>query len=153
MFLYDSGYSSANQRTLEVIAKLVHSAEQSFQVHMMNVAKQSGGVDCGLYTLANMTCLLLEYDPTTLIFDKDELLPHLVQVLQCSKITKFPVKLRRHPFSRVQKILTCKVYCYCRLPEWSCGDTMVCSDRCQEWYHLECLVPGAAQVKNWFCKL
>ena len=134
-----------------MIAKLFHSAEQSFQVHMMNVAKQSGSMDCGLYTLANMTCLLLEADPTTLIFGKDELRPHLVQVLQCSKITKFPVKLCRHPFSRVQKILTCKVYCFCRFPEWSCGDTMVCCGRCQERYHIEYLVPGAAQVKNWFC--
>ena len=37
IFLYDSVYSSASERTLEVIAKLVHSAEQSFQVYMMNV--------------------------------------------------------------------------------------------------------------------
>ena len=76
----------------------------------MNVAKQSGSVDCGLYILANNDCLLLEADPTTLIFDKDELRPHLVQVLQCSKITMFPVKLCRHPISRVQKNFNSSYY-------------------------------------------
>ena len=65
----------------------------------MNMAKQSGSADCGLYTLANLTSLLLKTDPTTVIFDKDELL------------------------SRVQKLHTCPVFCYCSLPEWSCGDT------------------------------
>ena len=124
MFLYDSAYPSASKYTLEVIAKLIRSAEQSFQVHIMNVAKQSGSVDCGLYTLANLTSLLLKTDPTTVIFDKDELRPHLVEMLECGKISMFPVKLHRWPVSRVQKLHTCPVFCYCRLPEWSCGGTM-----------------------------
>ena len=39
----------------------------------MNMAKQSGSADCSLYTLANLTSLLLKTDPPTVIFDKDEL--------------------------------------------------------------------------------
>ena len=61
----------------------------------MNVAKQSGSVDRGLYTLANLTSFLLKTDPTIVIFDKDELRPHLVEMLECGKMSMFPVKLHR----------------------------------------------------------
>ncbi len=42
--LYDSVYSSASKNTLKLIAQLIPSRERSFQVQMMNVAKQSGSV-------------------------------------------------------------------------------------------------------------
>lgn len=152
LFLYDSVYSSASKYTLEVIARLIQSKEQSFQVNVMNVAKQSGSVDCDLYTLAYITCLVLKRDPTTVVFDKDELRPHLVEVLQSGKVDMFPIKLQGRPVNRIQRLLTCKVYCLCRLPEWSHGDTMISCNKCQERFHLECLATSLPGDGYWLCK-
>ena len=92
VFLYDSVYSLASNDTLHIIAQLVQSKEQSLRIQLMNVAKQSGSVDCGLYALAILTSLLLNTDPTIIVFESDEMRPHLVQILQCGKVSMFPIR-------------------------------------------------------------
>ena len=84
----------------------------------MNVAKQTGASDCGLYALAAMTCLAVGVDPVTVVFDNEELRPHL------AKVTPFPVKKRRRPADPVASVQDCLIYCCCRLID--AGEKMVC---------------------------
>ena len=41
----------------------------------MNVGKQVGGVDCGLYAIAFITHLALGKDPTSIVFSQADLRP------------------------------------------------------------------------------
>ncbi len=132
--LYDSAYSSASMDTMETIARLVQCKKNSFSILLMNLARQIGSVDCGLYTLATLTCLATGVDPTCVVFDQDELRPHLVKVLEHGTVSAFPVKKKRRPADLVS--MECKVYCHCRLNENDSG--MICCDHCQEWFHFEC---------------
>ena len=116
---YDSVYSLASNDTLHIIAQLVQSKEKSLRIQLMNVAKQSGSVDCGLYALAMLTCLLLNTDPTTIVFESDEMRPHLVQILQCGKVSMFPIRKHRQPTDKVLRNQEIQIYCYCRLPDWA----------------------------------
>ena len=89
IYIYDSAYASACSSTLAIIAQLVHSKDRSIQVQLMNVAKQAGASDCGLYALATMTSLAVGVDPITVIFNNEELRPHFAKVLETGTITAF----------------------------------------------------------------
>ena len=150
MWLYASAYTSISTDTLEVIAQLVHTKEQSIKIQMMNVAQQSGTTDCALYAMAVITCLALGMDPLSVILNRDELRPHLVKSLETRTISIFPVKKHRRPVNRVTKVEICLVYCHCRLPDD--GQKMVCCDKCGEWYHLHCIsAPIPESDNSWFC--
>ena len=132
---YDSVYLLASNETLHIIAQLVQSKERSLRIQLMNVAKQSGSVDCGLYALAMLTCLLLNTDPTTIVFESDKMRPHLVQILQCGKVSVFPIRKHRQPVEKVLRNQEIQIYCYCRLPDWAHDSAMVCCDSCHNWFH------------------
>ena len=44
--------------------------------------KQRGAADCALYAMAVATCLAFQNDPTTLVFDQEELRPHYIEIMQ-----------------------------------------------------------------------
>lgn len=69
--LYDSAYSSASSDTLCVISQLVQCMEPSYGINVMNIAKQIGVLDCGLYAIAILTSLAFDQDPTTIAFTLD----------------------------------------------------------------------------------
>ena len=71
--LYDSSYSSCSADTLEVVAQLVRSNNPSIEVHVMNVAKQSGSSDCALFAMGTITCLALDIDPLRVVYDQEQL--------------------------------------------------------------------------------
>ena len=129
--LYDSAYTSASTDRLEVIPQLVRSKDQ---IQVMNVAKQTGTADCALYAMAMIASLGLGIDPLSVVLNQEELRPHLVNTLEVVTVSAFPVIKHRRPASRVAKVEACPVYCYCRLPDN--GETMVCCDHCEDWFHL-----------------
>ena len=61
---------------MEAIANLTRCREKSFTVQIMFVQKQSGAVNYLLYAMAVATCLAHKEDPTTIIFDQNELRTH-----------------------------------------------------------------------------
>ena len=121
----------------------------------MNIQKQTNLVDCGLYSIAVLTSLLLGDDPTTLVYNKDELRSHLLEVLETKVISPFPISQTRRPATRVAKIEKCFVFCICRLPDN--GENMICCDNCEEWFHFKCLnTLNATETSfvtenNWYC--
>ena len=48
-----------------------------------------------------MTCLAMNIDPLSVIFDKEELRPHLSHILEQGKIVTFPVLRKRKVQSRI----------------------------------------------------
>ena len=67
IYLYDSAYSSASTDKIEVVAQLVRSTKRFIEIQVMNVAKQSGSVDCALFAMATITCLALDTDPLSVV--------------------------------------------------------------------------------------
>jgi len=53
----DSLYSSVNEDTETIIVRLLFSTSTTIEINMMNVTKQRGTTDCGLYAIAMLTCL------------------------------------------------------------------------------------------------
>ena len=102
--VYDSVYTSLSEDTWAVIAQLIRCSRKSIEVKVMNVAKQSGCVDCALYCMAMVLNLALGNDPTELVFNQPDLCPHLVQWLESSTLSPFPTLKRRKSANEVVKI-------------------------------------------------
>ena len=151
VYLYDSAYTSVTTDTLDMIAQLLRSKDHCIQIQIMNVAKQTGTTDCGLYAIAIITCLALGMDPVSVVFKPEELRPHFVKVLETGTITAFPVVKHRRPTDRVKNVEVVSVYCYCRLPDN--GEAMVSCDKCEEWYHIHCITGPmpTSTPESWFC--
>lgn len=82
LHFYDSAYSNISAGTLQVIAQLMKSSDKSIDIKLMNVSKQSGSVDCGLYAIATITSLALGKDPTTEVFHQDKMRSHLIKIFE-----------------------------------------------------------------------
>ena len=55
--VYDSMYATVVTYTKKQIASIVSSSEKEIKLKMMNVQKQNGGCDCGLFAIAFATAL------------------------------------------------------------------------------------------------
>ena len=101
--VYDTSFTSLNKGTLKTIAQLVHCKSNSLMTNLMNIARQTGSTDCGLYATAIATCLALGRDPLTVIFNQQELRDHFLKVLKTGVVEPFPVLKRRRVSNRVLK--------------------------------------------------
>ena len=106
-------------------------------LHVMNVAKQSGSSDCALFAMPTIICLALEIDLLRVLYDREQLRPHLVKIVEADKVTPLPVLKHLRPATRVSKVEVRLIFCHCRLPDN--GDEMICCDTCDEWFHVRCI--------------
>ena len=156
VYLYDSSNKSASGSTEKTIAQLVHSKDKHISIHIMNISKQAGNTDCGLFAMASLTLLALKMDPTTVVFEQKDLRQHLIQSFEKRAITSFPISKTRRPASSVSNIQHLPIYCYCRLPDD--GTKMSGCDSCKEWFHDHCIIrlkgipPKKGEPGNWYCK-
>lgn len=62
----------------------------SVTVHIMNVSKQAGTQDCGLFAIAFMTSLAYGNNPTTEVYRQDEMRAHLSTCFEKNVMQCFP---------------------------------------------------------------
>ena len=115
VLLYDSIFTSPSIETKKSIAQLIQSKEKHFDIMIMNVQRQTNSVDCGLYATAMLASLLLDQDPTTIVYNKEELHLHLTNVLEEKKISLQRPENMLHKLLAVRSIL-CIVFVDCQTP-------------------------------------
>ena len=109
---------------------------------------QQGGVDCGLFAIANAYELAAGNDPSDVSFDQGKMRKHLVQCLEKGRFEPFP---RQSNTARFNERKTCDInlFCYCSMPE--CSDDMVQCELCEEWLHMSCEGLKTAPEGEWLC--
>ena len=83
----------------------------------MDVNRQYGSADCGVFAFAYATALSLGENPEIYVFDQIKMQQHLISCLEARKLTMFPIKMSRRKKGNIKAIQTFQVYCSCRLPE------------------------------------
>ena len=125
--------------TKETIPKLLHTEKDHIKINNMNVSKQSGGADCGLYAITNIICLAQGNDDSIIecVFHQDEMWPHFKQILESGKVILFPIAKKRRIRAKILHTDVCQIYCVCRMPDNR--SEMICCDQCNTWYHSSCV--------------
>ncbi len=72
------------------ITQLVKTGESQLKLLYLDVASQPDGDSCGLYALANATALCAGKDPTTIMYNHDEMRSHLYKCFVNNSISPFP---------------------------------------------------------------
>ena len=151
---YDSSYSALSTSAEHIIAQLMspHS-KYEMQVEIMDIPKQSGSTDCGLYAIAISTAIAYGSDPQELIFIQSDMQVHLIDCIQKQSMKEFPVKQKHR--SRAQanpKFDTIYVCPKCYKPDD--GTMMVQCESCEVWFHKYCVMVENHSCnfeEDWYC--
>ena len=143
--VFDSVFSDVSDDAINQICCIVRSRRKNVKVDIVDVCKQKGRTDCGLFALANATTLCQRELPHTKQYIQGAMRQHLIQCFKDSCASGFPSTLRNVSGDHIKKTKTIAVHCTCRLPETQCRNMIQCTV-CETWYHEECDV---VEPKAW----
>ena len=151
--VYDSKFDVPSSHLSAQLACLLMTRAAAITVKFVDMKKQEGSYDCGIYAIAYATALAYGHDPAGHHYDQEKMRTHLRSCLLARKLTVFPHKAIS-PLGRFRSIEEVPVFCLCRMPEIN-GLPMIECSICKEWFHIDvCIkVPANALRKNikWFC--
>ena len=87
------GLPSLSQQ--RVVADLLQATVDEIVIETMNVQKQLGGSDCGLFALVFITAVLNNQDPAALCFEQNKMRRHLIECLEKKAPLPFSITKRR----------------------------------------------------------
>ena len=101
---------------------------------MMDVQLQTGGCDCGLFSIAFATALANGVQPGECIFKQKEMRRHLYKCPSRGELSMFPL-VKKNAAASVKSEDYIELFCTCRMPEIL---PMVECSNCKKWYHVYC---------------
>ena len=134
VLVYDSLCSTVPEKVKSQISSLLCTRERSVRLQFVDVVKQAGVNDCGVFAVAYATALCLGKSPGKYSFDQTKMRKHLQSCLQKRHFTMFPVtKERRYAGNKIKGEVSIPVYCSCRMPAMN---PMIECCSCHEWFHV-----------------
>ena len=82
--VFDSVHDNISSHTVNQICGIFHSQKKSIKIEIMNLVKQSGSTNCGLFALAFATSLCHGEVPVEKRYKQGER-AHLRSVFECNK--------------------------------------------------------------------
>lgn len=153
IYVYDSMFDVASSHLNAQFACLLMTQAAAITVKFVDMKKQHGSYDCGVYAIAYATALSYGQDPASHHYNQENMRTHLRSCVLARKLKVFPHKAISASgcFRSIEKV---PVFCLCRMPEIDRLPVIECSI-CQEWFHIDvCIkVPANSLKKNveWFC--
>ena len=95
------------------LAAIMQCSAKCMYVCHVNVQRQSGLSDCGIFAIAFATALCMGIDPYTLNIDQNKSRIHLLKCFEQKNISAFPLteRPRRITGKRVATTKTVKLFC------------------------------------------
>ena len=113
--VYDSLYKKAGGRKLKrqisTLSFMFLQNHDNLVIEYMNVQRQVGGDDCGLFTVAFATSLCHSVDPLTCRFKQKEMREHFLRCLLNEYMTPFPYEHKRLGSNAVISAEHIPIYC------------------------------------------
>ena len=139
--VYDSIFSYSTSLLRAQVACLLHTSKPSFVLNFVNVHKQVGHNDCGVFSVACAVALCFDQQPGELVFDQSLMGHHLVTYpLQQHQFTMFPVRSKRRRNLKFRNTENVYVFCICRMPDVPHQPDMICCSKCNAWFHADVCV-------------
>ena len=121
------------------------------KVHFEPVLQQEGGIDCGVFSIANAYNAAMGKSAKDITYDSQQMRSHLQHCFEAKEWSTFPqtqnsaVIIRCNP-----KEVTIELYCTCGLPETYDSQMVLCAE-CQKWFHLKCMKIKDIPKGRWLC--
>ena len=143
--VFDSmlAYSTTLSGLKRQVSAILKTLEKSFDLYHVDVQRQVGGSDCGLFTLAFAVSLCMRKDPHTERYAQTEMRQQFARCFEEKEMTSLPNsngrrRLERHRIIHRKKV---DVFCICHLP-WDKYNgkrgPLVQYIGCRECYHQNC---------------
>ena len=100
--VYDSLAPGSDSRLCHKVASLLVTNCASITLQYVDVMRQVGPSDCGLFAIA-VTALASGNDPGQLFFDQSSMRHHLIKCIEAGCMSQFPVKKNRR--RKMQELL------------------------------------------------
>ena len=84
---------------------------------MMNVQRQEGGSDCGIFAIAFAITLVNGIQPAQLNFHQDAMRKYLYNCLEKGELTMFPLGKKTRRVKPIKSVDFIELYCTCRIPQ------------------------------------
>ena len=171
--IYDSKNSNGdNSKIAESIiiaaCQILKTPGQYVRIGHVPCDWQHDGFNCGIFAIANATCLALGVDPSDLQFDVSKMRNHFLDCLRKKEMSAFPLVKRRTGRTTAKKVVSepkqVEVFCTCRCPAYyksKPGDEVSLvecdGEDCKtRWFHPACEGITEKELKNikhndWFC--
>ena len=88
ILVYDLLYDSTDSETAQIILNLL--VNNHLKLEMVNVHKQVGSNDCGLFSIANAVQLAKKSEPSMIKYVQRAMRPHLIKCFSQGRINSFP---------------------------------------------------------------
>ncbi len=100
--VYDSMPTlTMNSHCLQLqLAAILKCSKNLFIVRHVNVQRQIGGSECGLFAISFATSLCMGFDPHTQTCHQDDMQSHFLQCIENLKLTVFPSGLSKHRLAK-----------------------------------------------------
>ena len=109
------------------MACLLQTKSPSFVLKYIDMHKQDGSNDCGIFSIAYSVALCLGEQPGPFLFHQKVMRKHLLECLHNQHFSMFPKRRRAFKIVNSEKV---KVYCNCRMPHISSQPDMICCSKC-----------------------
>ena len=136
--VYDSLGITRDGKLAHQLAWLLFHKGPEICIEHINIQRQAGGNDCGLFSAAIATALCYKQHPASCYFDQPKMRQHLKNCFLNAAMRPFPLLKERRVTSEVLKATSIPVYCHCRQPYLSRHKNMAQCDSCHEWIHETC---------------
>ena len=152
--VFDSLYCFCSDHSKVQIASLLLTNEHVIKLKYIDVQKQFGKADCGLFAVAFAVTLVNGLPPGSFFFEQCLMRKHLLQCLESGQLTMFPIRKERRMKKKIKRVEELAIYCTCRMPLM--GEVIHCN-MCKEWFHTETCVKVEQKYINtkvkWLCDL
>jgi len=96
---------------LATVTRLFRLQSPSLTIDIMNVVRQAGSIDCGLFAIAYAEMLARDVDPCNVNLDQPQMRMYLVRCLEAKHIRPFPVTKFRTIRRLVVRSVVVSLYC------------------------------------------
>ncbi len=138
--LYDSLHTilTASGSIAQQVCTILKSQQHSVTINVVNVQKQIGCNDCGLYAIAMAADLCSRIDPFESSYDQSSMRIHLKECFESEPptLTVFSTRRDSKEKRRLVHRKSVELFCLCRRPEVL---PMASCDTCNMWYHEGCV--------------
>ena len=142
--VYDCSPGNGISSLQRQVAVILNYLTFSFTMRQVEVQRQIGNADFGLFSIAFAYSLCYGVDPHTIHFNQCSMRAHFDSCVDKEKIDTFPTScrsLRQITKNRIKSVKVVHVLCTCRLPRDKANTEsgpMVKCLQCKDWYHSKC---------------